>query len=1122
MTEPLNFLVIEDSAADFLLLERRLHQDGLSARCQQVSSEDELAAALDADNWDAVLADYNVPGLVFGETFSRIREHDPDLPVILVTGTVGEETAVDLLKLGVGDFVLKDHLARLVLAIERALRDAQAHRAQRESAVQIFRLNRLDAVLGGINEAIVRCHDQTTLFSECCRIAVEQGGFLMAWVGRVDADSPEIRVVSHNGLAGEYLDHLHIHATDDSLGRGPTGRALRKGKATVCNDIAQDRNMVPWRDEALRLGYRASAAFPISTGGEVRYTFSLYSDTAGFFDAEEERLLDRLSGNIGYALDAIRGEVQRKQAEAALRTSEERFRSLVERSSDWIWEVDAEARYVYASPKVKAFLGYAPEELLGKTPFDLMPADEAKRVSETLARIVAERREFSALENRNLHKDGHIVVLETSGVPALDEEGTLLGYRGIARDITGRKQAEEALTLFRSLIDHTNDGIEIIDPETGHFLDVNARACLAHGYTREEYLALTVPEVDPAMTAQSWEGIVEELRHSGFIVSESHHRRKDGSLFPVEVNVTYIRLDREYLLAVVRDTTERKRAEEEIRALNADLERRVRERTLQLEEAGHELVRKNLALDHANQLKSEFLANMSHELRTPLNAVIGFSEALKDGLAGEMNAEQKEFAGDILDAGTHLLELINDILDISKIEAGMMRIDPEPVLVDTLMKGALTMVREKAAKQRIDLRLELEAGLAPIAADPRKLKQILYNLLSNAVKFTPDGGYVRLSARRVGPDALRMDDATPARILPLAGEAEGNFLEIAVTDSGIGIAANKLEALFEPFVQVDASPARSEGGTGLGLAMIRRLAELHGGTVGVSSRLGEGSCFSVWIPYRSAAVAEPIEDTGAAARAPRTRTGKPLTLVVEDDDAAAALISGQLRREGFETIRAATAEEGLVRAKKQRPELITLDILLPDTDGWTFLQRLKADPDIADTPVVIISNSEDLERGIALGAVRMLQKPFTSDGLAQALAGLVVTHRNGGRRIVLVVDDNPQVVDLLAAQLEATDLGVIRAYAGKEAVASARRNRPDLIVLDLEMPDMSGIEVMEALKRDPETAAIPVLAVTSRDLTAEERHMLNGEMLAVREKEHLSDADFIAEVRRVLRGTEQP
>jgi signal transduction histidine kinase/CheY-like chemotaxis protein len=597
-------------------------------------------------------------------------------------------------------------------------------------------------------------------------------------------------------------------------------------------------------------------------------------------------------------------------------------------------------------------------------------------------------------------------------------------------------------------------------------------------------------------------------------------RRKDGTLFSVEVGISKHSENGERLYtAVVRDVTERKRAEEEIRALNADLERRVAERTAELERA-------NLRLEEMNRLKSEFLASMSHELRTPLNAIIGFSELLKDGLAGELAPQQKEFSADIMNAGTHLLSLINDILDLSKVEAGMLGLDLEPVEIALLLGSAITVVKEKAAKHRIALELEIEPALPAIQADPRKLKQIAYNLVSNAIKFTPDGGRVALRARSTGRDAVTLDPALPGRLLPLAEGGDARFIEISVRDSGIGIGAEDLGRLFEPFVQIDSSLARRQSGTGLGLALVRRLAELHGGTVGVTSKVGAGSIFSVWIPCRAVATpgARPIEGepapmtaTAQAARSAAPAPGaQPLALVIEDDDAAALVITRQLRAEGFQVMRAATAEEGLVRANKARPQLITLDIFLPSMDGWEFLRRLRANPELACIPVVIVSIARDVEHGLALGATRVLQKPFVQAELAQALAGLVLRDPTGQRARVLLVDDNPQAIELLAAHFAALPVEVLRAYSGAEAIKAAQCTQLDLVILDLLMPGMGGFEVMEALRQSPDTAGVPVLVVTAKDLSAEERERLNGRVLSVVQKAQFDGAHFTAEVRRAL------
>jgi len=535
----------------------------------------------------------------------------------------------------------------------------------------------------------------------------------------------------------------------------------------------------------------------------------------------------------------------------------------------------------------------------------------------------------------------------------------------------------------------------------------------------------------------------------------------------------------------------------------------------QLRQKSEEITQQNLQLAQANRMKSEFLANMSHELRTPLNAIIGFSEVLKDDVMGKLSEKQAEYINDIFNSGQHLLSLINDILDLSKIEAGKMELEPEEVRVQDLLTSSLSIVREKATAHHIRLSHDIAPDVDTCRLDARKVKQIIYNLLSNAVKFTPDGGSVHISARRVSRHALgQQGKDMPVPLAPPAATDE-EFLEIMVTDTGIGISAEDEKRLFDAFVQVDSSLARKYEGTGLGLVMVRRLAELHGGTVGMMSEPGKGSTFAVWLPcHGDEAVQPPEQPSGPRITTAGTEASGSFVLIIEDDDTAADLMRVQLEAEGYHTVRAASAEAALDMLTKTKPDLITLDILLPGMDGWDFLSRIKRDQSLARIPVVIVSIVANEKKGFSLGAREVLQKPVSKKALLDAVAGSGLKLEADLPATVLVVDDDPKAVEVVSRHLENRGAQVLRAYGGAEAIDMAKKYHPDLIILDLMMPEVTGFDVVDALKRHKATASIPVIILTAKVITKKDRETLNGGVLKIVEKSSFNHCSFINEVRR--------
>jgi PAS domain S-box-containing protein len=772
-------------------------------------------------------------------------------------------------------------------------------------------------------------------------------------------------------------------------------------------------------------------------------------------------------------------------------------------------------------------LGYAAAEVMNKiTPADISdPAEvvaRAKALSAELGTPIAPG--FEALvfkasrgiediyELTHIRKDGSRFPAVLSVTALRDANGVIIGYLLIGTDNTARQQVEEERVKLdqrlrdqqfytRSLIESNIDALMTTDPR-GIITDVNKQTEALTGSTRDELIGSPFKNyfTEPGLAQAGIHRVLSEGRVTNY---ELTARARDGTCTVVSYNATTFH-DRDRKLQGVfgsaRDMTELKRVE-------------------------HTLQQKNLELEGASRMKSEFLANMSHELRTPLNAIIGFSEVLKDGLMGAMTEQQRGFIGDIFGSGQHLLSLINDILDLSKVEAGKMTLDLEPVEVSSLFTNSLSIIREKAAARRIRLNVEAAEDLGRIQVDARKVKQIVYNLLSNAVKFTLEGGHVTLRARRVTrAEVARPSGGWQGRGDPLPHDnAFTEFLEIGVTDSGIGIGPEGLDRLFKPFSQIDSGLARRFEGTGLGLAMVKLLAELHGGTVFVESAIGEGSRFTVWLPVRAwdaehpSLAPLPIESLASVAHKPAS--GAPTALVVEDDPKSSELVRVQLEAQGFKVLSAFSAEEGLSIAQQQPLALITLDIMLPEMDGWEFLGRIKKVPALARIPVVIISIVADSTKGFALGASAIMQKPISRQELYEALVelGLFPVARGGSLK-VLVADDDPKAVELIAVRVLGLASTVIKAHGGQEAIDLARSERPDLIVLDLMMPDVSGFDVVEVLQQRPETARIPIMVVTAKEITEDDRRKLSGFVKSIVDKGELYPERFVSEIQRAMSG----
>ena len=550
------------------------------------------------------------------------------------------------------------------------------------------------------------------------------------------------------------------------------------------------------------------------------------------------------------------------------------------------------------------------------------------------------------------------------------------------------------------------------------------------------------------------------------------------------------------------------RMAESLEESHATLEKKVEERTEESRAAYEELALrkreleiKNAELVRASRMKSQFLANVSHELRTPLNSIIGFSELLQERSFGELNEKQQQYSKFIHTSGVHLLQLINSILDLSKIEAGRMELMPEEFPLTDILGEILGTIKPIAHKKNVTIETKVTPASPIMVADKGKFKQIMYNLLSNAVKFNIEGGKVLI-------DWDIKDEPVGMKMY--------RYIYLSIKDTGVGIKDEDMKRLFREFEQLDPTITREHGGTGLGLALTQKLVELHKGRIWVDSKTGVGTTFTVKMPLgtQSIEVVPPPAILTPMVIEP-AKEEKPLILVAGEGGEINHLLEAYLTEEGrFDVITALDGVALIEKAVELRPFAIVMGITLPKKDGWEVIKELKGRNETRDIPVVIISAANNRELGFALGAVDYMVKPVDREKLLGTIGRLNFAKDGKKHQLtILAVDDEPQVLTLLGDILGKEGFSVLKASSGEEAVRMAIDNEPDLLILDLMMPGLSGFDVIERLRKHPAASEIPVIIFTAKDITQEDKSRLGTSIKKIIRKAGFSREDLLAEIR---------
>ena len=802
---------------------------------------------------------------------------------------------------------------------------------------------------------------------------------------------------------------------------------------------------------------------------------------------------------LALSLSSTRARALARAAEmtAAVRETNQRLgheqfllRTLMDNLPDRIYFKDAQSRFLRNSrAHLQRFGLTEPREALGKTDFDFFTEEHARQAFEDEQRMIRSGEPITK-EEKETWPDGSVSWALSTKMPLRDEQGNIVGTFGISRDITARKQMEEALRAsearFQVMAATIEDVLYSVDGATGEFQYVSPAFERLLGYTladvaalggREKFLAQVITRGGFATQQDAFYRL--QLRHPAPTAArwEAWWRCKHGAERCFED--CWIPLYSGGVLAsthgVLRDITARKRAEEAMREAKE-------------------------AAEEANRTKSQFLANMSHELRTPLNSVIGFAGILLKNKSGSLSPAELNFLERIQANGKHLLVLINEILDLSKIEARKVELQLAPVALEVLVRETIAQQEGLVRDRPVELRADLPPNLAHLEIDADKLRQVIINLIGNALKFTERGSVTVCVV-------ATPDDARPVRI--------------DVVDTGIGIPREKLGVIFDAFQQADAGTARKYGGTGLGLTISQALCQLMGFHLEVTSEVGVGSTFSVQLrpPAARPAGAAPGGAVAivAAARATPARAAADLQgkrlLVIDDDSDSRILLTHLLEEFGCRVIAADSGEQGLRLAREFRPQLITVDLLMPHMDGATVIRALRADPELREIPLVIVSIVAEERRDGILGCVDILEKPVAREVLLAALDNFHLP----ARPRILVVDDEADGREIIRSHLAGQPMRLQTAANGREALACLEPELPDLVVLDLGMPVLDGLTFLDLIRADPRFQQLPVLVVTARMLSPAEKEQLRRQKLEFVKKSELSEDGFRLLLQRSLR-----
>ncbi len=786
--------------------------------------------------------------------------------------------------------------------------------------------------------------------------------------------------------------------------------------------------------------------------------------------------------------------IARKKAQHNLEERDRRTQIILESAIDAVILMSDKGHVTQWNPQAETIMGWTAEEAIGQELAELFIPPKYRDQHRSGLQRFLETGEGPILNQRleltALRRSGQEFPVELTIIPfQLSDQWEFCAF---VRDISELKEAERIQGTLSALAESSADAIIGEDLE-GTIISWNREAENLFGYESSEIVGESIMKIVPEELQEELTAALSRVTTGDSIRDwETMRKRKDGTQILVSVTISPIYNRNGDIIGVSsidRDLTERQKYIETLR-----------QQTAELENTNEQLLKMKDRAETANQTKSQFLANMSHELRTPLNAIIGYSEMMLEDID---RGEQESLPDDlekIRKAGRHLLELINDVLDLSKIEAGKMELFVEEINPESFVTEIVETVAPLAKANTNQVMLSDLGPLPNMVTDRTKLRQILFNVLSNASKFT-ENGRIDLSVKTV------QMSAEP-------------WIEFTIQDTGIGMTEEQLDSVFDAFSQAEQSTSRKYGGTGLGLAIVGQFSQMLGGNYEVTSQLGEGTTFTIRLPqrlevpvFRKDQDEAPLAETSASAETSESED-RETVLVIDDDPRVHDMLTRFLSRDGLKVVTASNGVDGLEKARKLRPMAITLDLLMPSMDGWAVFRELKDDPELCEIPVVILSIVDDQEMGFALGVSNYLTKPIEMPRLASLLKQYR-SHESACS--LLVVDDDADTRMRIAEAMAEEGWSVVEAGDGQQGLDQLNSQRPDLIVLDLLMPGVDGFEFMSELRKNEKWQSIPVVVVTAKDLTQEERERLSGRVESIIQKNASRGDELLEQIRKYLR-----